>query len=121
MVLHKFNSTIHCPEFRIPCVRSSMQSLRTFKGLETYGSLLTFFFQMEAHKETMGKYCAHILADYLNVISGYNHGGSGLRRSVIVKSFHLAFRSRTKHACEDAWTKNGVCRGGGGCSFQPFL
>jgi hypothetical protein len=33
--------------------------------------ILTFaMFQMEAHKETMGKYCCHLLADYLNVISG---------------------------------------------------
>lgn len=55
----------------------------TAAGPAQCGSWLSRVYQeMEAHKETMGKYCAHILADYLNVISGYNHGGSGLRREV---------------------------------------
>lgn len=38
--------------------------------------------EMEAHKESMGKYCCHLLADYLNVISGFSLGGVGLKREV---------------------------------------
>lgn len=40
--------------------------------------------QLGEHKETMGIYCSHILADYLNVISGYGSTGVGLHRSVLL-------------------------------------
>lgn len=47
------------------------------------GSWLSRVYQeMEAHKETMGKYCCHLLADYLNVISGQSLVGVGLKREV---------------------------------------
>lgn len=72
---------------------------------------------MEVYKEIMGKYCVYIFVDYLNVIFGYNYGGFGLRRLVIVKFFYLVFCLWIKYVCEDVWIKNGVCRGGGGCSF----
>jgi hypothetical protein len=56
-----------------------------FRLSVTCHSILTFaMFQMEAHKETMGKYCCHLLADYLNVISGQSLGGIGLKRLVLV-------------------------------------
>ncbi len=42
--------------------------------------------QMGEHKETMGKYCCHLLADYLNVLSGYGASGLSLNRSGIISS-----------------------------------
>lgn len=46
------------------------------------GWLSRVYQEMEAHKESMGKYCCHLLADYLNVISGFSLGGVGLKREV---------------------------------------
>ncbi|KAG0565292.1 hypothetical protein KC19_8G179700 [Ceratodon purpureus] len=52
-------------------------------GAAQCGSWLSRVYQeMETHKETMGKYCCHLLADYLNVISGQSLGGVGLKREV---------------------------------------
>jgi hypothetical protein len=42
--------------------------------------------QMGEHKETMGKYCCHLVADYLNVLSGYGASGVSLNRSGIISS-----------------------------------
>jgi hypothetical protein len=42
--------------------------------------------EMGEHKETMGKYCCHLLADYLNVLSGYGASGVSLNRSGFISS-----------------------------------
>jgi hypothetical protein len=47
----------------------------------------------------MGKYCSHLLADYLNVLSGHSLGGIGLKRSVLVCLYGWGYLNLYKLVC----------------------